>query len=82
MTVHEVVQNIIEEYDLAQKQIESVRNERPKDHPVEASNEREELWLIDTLTDGQRRIDRERDRLDRLDPKYKHTDGIRIPFPR
>ena len=72
MTIQKVVQNITDEFDLAQKEIEAVWNERPEYITVEAIEDRAELSLVEALTDGQQRSDREQDRLDRNDLEYNH----------
>lgn len=75
MAVHEIVQNIIEEFELAQKEIEAVRNERPTNLHISASEAQAEERLIDALREGYVNIDRERNRLIKSDPGFKQTDG-------
>jgi len=76
MTVHEIVQNIIEEFELTQKYVEAVRNERSAAFEGHADESQAEERLIDALREGRVRIDRERDRLNRSDPGFARTDGF------
>ena len=76
MTVHEIVQNIIEEFELTQRYVEAVRNERSAAFEGHANESQAEDRLIDALREGRVRIDRERDRLNRSDPGFARTDSL------